>query len=172
MMTPAQFRQRYVDAMPDNLPPELRNELAEFIELDAELVAGLGLAEADRALLADAGLPRTAPPNLYFGGDRVDLLAPLDGAVGKVIIGQNMFGDKVCLDVDSGGAIVEVNNDNRSQSTVMNASVLSLAHCLCAFAEFRISGDAEAFRVELAEVDPEAAAADAWWMREIAARSR
>ena len=172
MLTPEQFRDRYVAAIPGNVPPELRAELAEFIELDAGLVAALGLSEVDHDILVQVGLPRTAPPNLFFGGDRVDLLAPLDGAPGKIIVGANMFGDVVCLDLDNHGAVVEVNNDSRSQSSVMNASIVSLAHCLCAFAEFRTTKDAHAFQTEIAQVDAVAAADDSWWMREIAVRSR
>lgn len=172
MLTPQQFHERFVATLPDDLPPELFAELAEFVAFDPAQVATIGLAEADAAILAQVGMPRNAPPFLFFGGDQIDLLAKLDGAPDKIIIGANGFGDRVCLDVSTNGTVLEVSNENHSQHTVMNASIVSLAQCICAFAEFRKTGDGDAFRAEIAEIDPAAAAAGSWWMLEIDARSR
>jgi len=172
-MTPSDFGQRYVAAIQDGVPAGLLDELSEFTEFEPALVARLRLSQLDAAILMEAGLPRTAPPFLFFGGERVAMGAPLDGAEGKVIIGANGFGDHVCLDLKAGGMVVEVSEDDRSQSRLMNASVMSLAHCLCAFAEFRkLKDGGAAFRQEMATIDPVAAADDSWWTTEIDVRSR
>jgi|GEM_PF-3326397 len=169
-LTPQGFKERFIASMPSNLPPELLAELGEFVSFDPSHIASLDLAEADTAILTEVGLPRNSPPFFYFGGDRVDLLAPLDGAPGKIIIGANGFGDHLCIDLNANGAIIEVDNENRRQTAFMNSSIASLALCLCAFSEFRTTADGEAFQAEIAQIDPIAVADDSWWMGEIAAR--
>lgn len=172
-MKPAEFKQRYLEAIPQEVPAQLREELAEFIDFDAAQVQALPISEADRAILAEVGLPRNAPPFLNFGGGKIDLLVPLDGFSKTALIGFTGFGDPICLDLGEGGAVVLLNrNDHNAPTTrtVMNTSVAALAHCLCGFAEYRASGDADAFLAGIAMVDDAAAGEDSWWVKEITAR--
>lgn len=172
-MNPTEFKQRYVAAIPQEVPAQLRGELAEFIDFDAAQVRALPISEADRAILEEVGLPRNAPPFLNFGGGKIDLLVPLDGFPKSALIGFTGFGDPICLDLGDGGAVVLFNrNDHNAPTTrtVMNTSVEALAHCLCGFAEYRATGEADVLLAEIALVDDAAVGDDSWWVKEISAR--
>ena len=172
-MKPAEFKARYLAAIPGDVPESLREELAEFIDFDATRLAALPIPDADRAILEEVGLPRNAPPFLNFGGGKIELLVPVEGFPKSALIGFTGFGDPICIDLDDGGAVVLLNrNDHNAPTTrtVMNRSIESLVHCLCGFAEYRATGDAAALQAEIASVDERAGAEESWWTKEIKAR--
>lgn len=127
-MTPDEWRERW-EVMPPDIPDELRESLADDFALRPFAATDLGdtvLADADRRLLLEAGLPYSAAPFLSFGPVDHHRLPP-DFARWPNI-GANAHGDPICLEPD--GQIVARNHDNGFVATFINSSVTALCQSL------------------------------------------
>lgn len=145
---------------PAYMKQELFDDLSAFVRFDSNRVANLAISDADKAILAEVGLPRVAPNMLYFGADHLDVLAPVAGVDNTAILGFNGYGDLLALDLSHNGVVAAFNDERRI--AVMNDSVVGLASCLCAAAE-RIA-DVNDFRAAVV-VDTVASASGSWWLR-------
>jgi hypothetical protein len=101
------------------------------VTFPADTLATITLADADRLLLTEHGLPEDAAPYLTFTA-RPGLLGTLRsigqepaGTERFVEIGANGSGDPFCLD-GSSGAVCYLNHDDAFTPVVVNTSVSAL----------------------------------------------
>jgi hypothetical protein len=157
----------------------------------SEAVEGLDISESQRIFLTNIGLPESAAPFLDFGGKHY-LPIPSVADVWKGgttfecyrAIGCNGFGDPVCIDENSGGAVVYLNHDDNMKRQFINSSVECLAFSLLAFrtvvrdAQARGGPDAhlngqipndvaDQFIRRMDEVDPDAIKPETFWFRSV-----
>jgi len=178
-MTPDDFKRAW-EAVGDRL-----------VTFTAEVVATLRVPETQRAFLLHPGLPESAAPALDFGGKRyrnipsaAELWKAGDAFRRYRIIGANGFGDPICLDEETGGAVVYLNHDDEMKRGFINSSVEQLALSLLAFREViretQQRGGADAypngqipsdlvdrFILRMEEIDPPAIKSDTFWLRSI-----
>ena len=169
-MTPTEFKAEYVASLPD-VPDELRAELdlERFVGFDREAVDALSLPRDDAAILSDVGLPNSASPWLTFELDPKRRLKPIDGFPHMVAIGSNAYGDYVCLDLDTDGAVVYINHDDRNARVLINSSVASLAQSLCLYLTHRHSGEPADLLAAIAAFDANAVKNGTFWHHKSAA---
>ncbi len=163
----------------------------KLVAFPAEVVATLHIPESHRAFLIHPGLPVSAAPYLDFGGKHyIEIPSAAElWNVGEAfqryrIIGANGFGDSICLDVESAGAVVYLNHDDEMKRGFMNSSVECLALSLLAFREVvretqqrggpdaylngQVPGElADRFILRMEEVDPPAIGSDSFWFHSI-----
>ncbi len=165
-MTPYEFKSRFLASLPP-LPDDIDLLLDQFVSFPPELAAKLNIAEADRQLLIESGLPADAAPFLSFGLSVGRVLQPLTEFPDSVAIGHNGSGDLICLDQSDVGAVVYYNHDNHMQRVFMNSSLIQFAECLCFFARFMQTKDANEFISRVREIDPAALGHGAFWPNEV-----
>ena len=166
-MTPTEFKAKYVASLPD-VPDELRTELdlERFVAFDRDSVDALSLWPDDAAILSGVGLPNSASPWLTFELDPKRRLKPIDGFSQMVAIGSNAYGDYVCLDLDTGGAVVYINHDDQNARVLINSSVASLARSLCLYLTHRHRGEPADLLAAIATFDPSAVKNGTFWHHE------
>lgn len=174
-MSSSAFKKRFLASLPE-VPAELDLQIDEFVQFPATAVNELKIRKADKAILNVSGLPKQAAPFLSFGfPDEPDMLKPVsrecglpDDQFGQYkMIGQNGYGDLICIDDSNGGAVVYLNHDRNNEVVFMNSSVSKFAECLCLFSEFRRSRDAGVCRRGIQNADPKAMEESNFWPREI-----
>ena len=163
-MNAMDFKTRYLAALPDDIPPDLIDYVTRFVRFSSTDVSSLTISDADKALLVEVGLPRSAAPMLEFRAD--NLLRSVDGVESTAVIGFDGAGDPIAIDLSS-GAVVKYNHDNNMSPIHLAPSVVSLADCLCAFAECRGSRDGETLRAAVARLESVAGGPASWWMAQI-----
>ncbi|HZR20712.1 MAG TPA: SUKH-4 family immunity protein [Verrucomicrobiae bacterium] len=127
-MSPADFKQAW------------ESDDDKLVAFASEVVVPLRISEVHRAFLVEAGLPESAAPYLNFGGrhyagmpSAADLWKAGDTFKRYRVIGANGFGDPICIDEESGGAVVYLNHDDEMKCCFMNSNVECLAGSLLAF---------------------------------------
>jgi hypothetical protein len=178
-MTPDDFRQAW------------EKDDFKLVTFSPEAVATLRIPEGDRSFLTQPGLPESAAPYLDFAGklhSAIPSVADLWKA-GEVFrryrtIGANGFGDPICLDEESDGAVVYLNHDDETRRRFMNSNVQCLAFSLLAFRdvvrETQERGGADAwlqrqipsdvvdrFILRMDDIDAPAIKSDAFWFHSI-----
>src|SRR5262245_5003209 len=174
-MTPDDFRRAWEQG---------GDQLATFAP---EAAATLRIPDAQRTFLMQAGLPESAAPYLDFGGNHYrGIPSAAELWKGEAfrryrIIGVNGFGDPICLDEETGGAVVYLNHDDEMKRGFINSSVERLALSLLAFREVvretQHRGGADAylngqipsdlvdrFILRMEELDPPAIKSDMFWL--------
>jgi hypothetical protein len=129
--------------------------------------AALKIADADKRILVESGLPADASPFLSFGRSDYRMLLPIDGSPQSFAIGHNGYGDQICIDQSAAGEIVYYNHDNDTKRVFMNSSLVQFAESLCLFAEFMKTKDQDSFTRQLLKSDENALAAGAFWPNEV-----
>ena len=165
-MTPGEFKARFLSSLPP-VADDIDLSLEEFVLFPRERVRTLRIAEADKQILVESGLPADASPFLSFGLSEDRLLLPIDEFPESVAIGHNGCGDMICIDQASDGAIVYYNHDNHMQRIFMNSGLAQLAESLCLFAEYMRTRDVDFFTQQLLTIDAPALASGAFWPNEI-----
>ena len=140
--------------------------LDKFASFPQDRIDALKIAHADRRLLKEIGLPATASPFLTFRLGAEWALLPIEELPNSIAIGQNGCGDLICIDQLASGAIVYYNHDNNMERVFINSTLLQFAECLCLFAEFLRDKNAERFRQQVDQVDPDALLPNAFWLSE------
>src|SRR5262245_24352642 len=127
---------------PDDFKRAWECEGDKLVTFPSNVVATLRIPEDQRAFLIQPGLPESAAPYLNFGGKHyigipsaAELWKAGDAFKRYRVIGANGFGDPICVDEVSGGAIVYLNHDDEMKSGFMNSDVGRLAATLLAFRE-------------------------------------
>ena len=176
---------------PDEFKGAWERDNDKLVTFPPEVVATLRIPEAHRAFLIEPGLPESAAPYLDFGGKQY-IQIPSAAELWKAgeafqryrIIGANGFGDPICLDEESAGAVVYLNHDDEMNRRFMNSTVDRLAFSLLAFRDVvqetqrrggsdaylngQIPGDlVDQFIVQMEEIDPPAIESEQFWFRSI-----
>jgi len=163
----------------------------KLVPFPTDVVAPLRIPEAHRAFLVEAGLPESAAPYLHFGGRHyVRMPSAAEGwKAGEAfnryrVVGANGFGDPICIDVESGGAVVYLNHDDEMKCRFMNSNVECLAGSLLAFRDViqqtQQHGGTDAFLdgqiptevvdrfiERMDQIDPPAIKSDTFWFHSI-----
>ncbi len=163
------LKERYLAAVLPGIPadlPDLRTDVARFVQFPAALVEPLPIPEQDKVLLVEIGLPNSAAPFINFGEHGGQLLRPVEDESLTAVIGFNGYGDFIVLNLEAAGEVVELNHDNKNKPTVMNSGVTALLTCICCFVEWNHADGLDAFVSAVQEVDQAAAEPNAWWIRE------
>lgn len=172
-MSPDEFKARYIASLPD-VPADLGLRLDDFVVFPAAAVDGLNIGNLDKSILTVSGLPRDASPFLSFRRPDALVLQPLskvggvpDSYVRYRMIGQNGYGDMICIDEATNGTVVYLNHDRDLEVVFINSNVTALAQSLCYFAEFMKDKDAEVCGRAIRGADPPAMASGRFWPAEI-----
>jgi hypothetical protein len=165
-MTPSEFKARFLASLP-SIPDNIDLSLDEFVLFPLERVQALRIADADKRILVESGLPADASPFLSFGLSDDRMLLPIDGFPESFAIGHNGCGDHICIDQSAAGEIVYYNHDNNMRRVLMNSSLGQFAESLCLFAEFMKTKDQDSFTRQLQTLDGIALAAGAFWPDEV-----
>jgi hypothetical protein len=176
---------------PDDFKNAWERDHFRLVTFPAEAVATLHVPEDQRAFLVRPGLPESAAPYLDFGG-RHYVGIPSAAERWKAgeafqryrIIGANAFGDPICIDEGTAGAVVYLNHDDEMKPCFMNSNVQCLAFSLLAFrdvvqeAQHRGGKDAwlsrkipsdivDGFILRMDGIDPPAIKSDTFWFHSI-----
>src|SRR5438445_70063 len=139
---PNELRSRRISMTPDEFKRAWEQNGDRLVTFPPEAVATLHIPENHRAFLIQPGLPESAAPYLDFGGKHY-VGIPSAAQLWKAgeaferyrVIGANGFGDPICLDEESAGAVVYLNHDDEMKRGFINSTVECLACSLLAFRE-------------------------------------
>jgi hypothetical protein len=157
----------------------------------AQTVSRLPLAEEDKALLVQAGLPADAAPFLSFdvpNSAELPTVTEQWGAANEFqryrVIGSDGSGNPIALDTQSNGEVAILDHENRFSRHLMNTTIRQMVESLLAYrkliqdtqAEFgpdafldgRTSVEArQRLREEMTRIDPAAVKAGSFWSGEL-----
>ena len=170
MLTPVQFKQRWIAATP--------NPFRQFETHEVEI---LNLPPVDKIFLAEAGLPNFASPYLYFGEEELPTIE------GTPYIQLGSCGDDrpICVDSTGSGRLVWLVKEGSTKPYWFSTSIPVLCETLLAYQDMEeeavsLNGRRAArdnnipdflvyqFQTKLREVDPEAVhGEESFWNKQI-----
>ncbi|MCG7500165.1 SUKH-4 family immunity protein [Vibrio sp. Of7-15] len=153
------LKRRFINSLPE-VPIALDLGLDEFVSLSEEKLSTYNLKDEDIEILSKVGLPIDAPPSLSFRncGSLVEN--------GALILGNNGFGDPICLDLLT-GEVVCFMHDSNMERVFINSSLKLFLESLCIYQEHLRSGSLMNCLNSLSEIDIGVANKENYWAYEI-----